>query len=403
MKLRIFRRTAILLSIGTIAPAAIAAYYWPDITQSLRRRDPFCIPYVWYHNLRYPWHSPSEVGNGRMADRIILNDPMGLAQDSSGNIYVSDRERVVWRIERSGRGRIIAGTGRCGVARTGIDARESDLGSPEGVFVDDDNIVYFTDSVNDVILKIDEQGILTKVAGSGLRGFSGDGGPALEASFYYPADVRVDSRGNIYIADVQNNRVRKVDRNGIISTVAGTGEPGYSGDGGPATQAQLFNPYGIAFDLDGSVIISDSWNHVIRRIDASGIITTIAGTGKPGYSGDGGPALQASFDAPQALFVDSAGRLYIGDEHNNCIRMIETDGTISTVLGIGEAGFSPDGTRADEARISDPENIWVSDDGSLLVTDSENGRVRLVSPAGIISTVAGVGKRDKVPARMEQP
>ena len=205
----------------------------------------------------------------------------------------------------------------------------------------------------------------------------------------------IDSKGNVYIADVMNHRIRKVDGEGVITTVAGTGVIGYSGDEGPAVDAQLNTPWGILIDADDHLLIADSENHVIRKVDNDGIIRTIAGSGQRGFDGDGGAALSAKFDAPQALALDSQGRLYIGDEHNNAIRVIELDGSVRTLVGTRGPGFSGDGGPAQLAQIADPENILIRRDGSILITVRDNSRVRLVSPDGMISTFAGKGPTSK--------
>ena len=204
-----------------------------------------------------------------------------------------------------------------------------------------------------------------------------------------PCAVRLDSRGRIYVVDHGNHRIRRIGLDGVITTVAGTGSPGYSGDGGPATEARLKGPYGIFVDSKDNLLIADSKNHVIRRVDGTGVIRTIAGTGEPGYSGDGGPAVAAVFDTPQALFVTESGDIYIGDEHNHCIRRIDATGTISTVVGNGDPGFGGDVVEVKEARLNDPEGVWVRPDGTVLVSDADNGRVRALSPSGTVETLAG--------------
>ncbi len=204
-----------------------------------------------------------------------------------------------------------------------------------------------------------------------------------------PHDVRLDSQGNLYIADVYNHRIRKVDRNGMITTVAGSGVAGFSGDGGLATEARLNTPWGLLIDREDNLLIADSENHRIRKVGRDGTITTLAGSGERGYDGDGGPAQSAKFDTPQALALDVNGRLYIGDEHNHAIRIVEPDGSIRTLIGGRGPGFSGDGLAVLHAQVNDPESLWIRPDGSVLVTDRGNARVRLVSPSGIISTWAG--------------
>jgi hypothetical protein len=171
--------------------------------------------------------------------------------------------------------------------------------------------------------------------------------------------------------------------------VAGTGEPGYDGDNAAATNARLHGPYGVFAEPDGSFLIGDSYNHAIRRVDARGIIHTLAGNGRPGYSGDGGPARQAMLNTPQAIYKDRAGRIYIGDEHNHTFRRVDTNGRISRFAGSGRIGFSPDGTPATQARLNDPENLLMRREGTVLFTEAGNHRIRLIDQDGRLRTYAG--------------
>ncbi|MGH9201218.1 MAG: hypothetical protein ACRD2A_08290, partial [Vicinamibacterales bacterium] len=344
---------------------------------------------------RYDWRSPSDLGAGTSALQVIIDAPMGIAEDADGAILVSDREHLVWKIEPSGRVTVFAGTGLTtgpdGLPNSRTPARDVDLASPEGLVIDRDGDVLLADSYNHAVLKIDRNGDLTRFAGNGSKGYDGDGKLATDSSLSFPHDVRIDSNGNVYIADAMNHRIRKVDGDGLITTVAGTGVPGYSGDGGLAIHAQLNAPYGILIDRDDNLLIGDSENHVIRRVGRDGIILTIAGSGQRGYDGDGGPALLAKFDAPQSMALDSKGRLYINDEHNNAIRILDPDGTVRTLVGTRGPGFSGDGGPAYAAQIADPENILVREDGSVLITARDNARVRIISPDGTIDTFAGRG------------
>ena len=262
------------------------------------------------------------------------------------------------------------------------------LNDPSGVAVDGAGNLYIADSANNRIRRVDAFGAITTVAGTGESGYSGDGGPAVEAALNNPADVAVDSAGNLYIADLYNSRIRRVNRLGIITTVAGTGESGYSGDGGPANQARLFGPTGLAVDSAGNLYIADSANNRIRRVDTAGTITTVAGIGVRGRSGDGGPANRARLFGPTGLAVDSAGNLYIADSANNRIRRVDTAGTITTVAGIGVRGRSGDGGPANRARLSFPSDVAVDGAGNLYFTDGP--RIRRVDRSGTIATIAGL-------------
>jgi hypothetical protein len=347
------------------------------------------------YNLRHGHLSPIDLGDGGPVLGVRLLDPMGLGQDGVGNLYVTDRGddgsgRVVWRLAADGdSARIIAGTGRRGTAPTEIPARRSDLGSPQGLCVDAAGRVYFADSYNHVVLRIEEDGTLRRVAGNGRPGAGGDGGPAREAFLNQPYDVRLDGAANLYIADYGNHLVRMVSPDGVMHTVAGKGMPGYSGDGGPATQARLNGPYNVFPDTGLGLLIADSHNHVIRVVDHRGNIRTLAGTGRRGFAGDGGEALTASFDTPQALWVTASGSVYVGDEHNNTIRVIEPDGRIRLAAGSGRPGFSPDGSPALGARLNDPENILRWKDSGVLFTEAGSGRIRYIGPDGRLATFAG--------------
>lgn len=340
---------------------------------------------------------PSRSGVGSRdarATEITLHDPMGIAEDSAGNIFVADRGRwfglaAIWKIDRDGMARLVAGTGRRGAVRAGIEGLRSDLGMPEGLTIDHLDRAYFADSINHVVMRIESDGRLTRIAGTGAPGFAGDFGPAREAALRQPYDIRLDSRGNVYIADYGNNRIRMVTPDGTIRTVAGNGEQGYSGDGGPATAARLNGPYGIFLDREDSLLIADSFNHVVRKVTGEGIITTVYGSGRQGYAGDGGPASAAAFDTPQSLYVDGDGRTFIGDEHNHAIRLVTPDGRISTLIGTGAAGFSEDGVLAAGAALNDPEYLFVREDGSVVLSEGDNRRVLIINQDGTLHTFAG--------------
>jgi uncharacterized protein (TIGR03437 family) len=229
--------------------------------------------------------------------------------------------------------------------------------------------------------------LITTVAGDGAGGFSGDNGPAIGAALYSPQGLAVDSAGNLYIADLANNRIRKVS-NGVISTVAGNGTPGFSGDGGLATAAQLDQPYAVAVDSAGNLYIADCWNHRIRKV-SNGVISTVAGNGTPGFSGDNGPATSAQLSDPAGVAVDSSGNLFIADMFSNRIRRV-SNGAITTVAGNGTQGFSGDNGPATSAQLSNPYAVAVDSAGNLYIADMANSRIRKVSN-GAITTVAGGG------------
>jgi sugar lactone lactonase YvrE len=238
---------------------------------------------------------------------------------------------------------------------------------------------------------VDATGTINSVAGNGQAGFSGDDGIATSAELNAPLAIAVDTSKNLYIADTQNMRVRKVSESGEIVTIAGTGTAGYSGDKGPALSASLSSPSGVAVDASGNVYIADTGNGVIRKIDASGEITTVAGNGTVGYSGDKGPATSAELTAA-GVAVDSLGNLYIVD--SNRIRKVDPSGTITTIAGTGVAGFTGDGGTATSAKLSSPTAVATDSSGNIYIADAGNYRVRRIDTSGKISTVAGNGKAD---------
>ena len=276
-----------------------------------------------------------------------------------------------------------------GSAPDGFEAINASLVDPRGVVEDIVGNLYIADQSNNRIRKVDTNGIITTVAGNGTAGYSGDGGEATNANINYPLGVAVDSSGNLFIADWGNNRIRMVGTNGIISTVAGNGTASYSGDGGPATNASLNAPFGVTLDSYGNLFIADTYNGCVRKVDLDGIITTVAGGGSNGL-GDGGSATNASV-GPTGVTTDPWGNLFIADAGNNRIREVDTDGIIRTIAGDGSSHFSGDGGPATNAALWNPTTVALDGCGDLLILDEYNQRVRMVAPGGIISTVAGNG------------
>ncbi len=288
-----------------------------------------------------------------------------------------------------------AGTGASGYSGDGAAATSAALNNPEGVAVASNGDVYITDTDNNVVRKVAfATGVITTVAGNGSPGSTGDGGAATSARLKSPEDVFVAASGDFYIADTGNHEIRKVSAaTGIITTVAGNGSPGSTGDLGAATSARLNSPRGIAVAANGDMYIGDRSNNKVRKVTAlTGIITTYAGTGTAGYSGDGGLATLARLDRLQGIHLASNGDLYIADANNNAIRKVSSlTGLITTFAGTGTAGFSGDGGAATAARLNAPEAVHLNTAGELYIADTANNRIRMVNSAGIITTVVGTG------------
>ena len=287
----------------------------------------------------------------------------------------------------------VAGNGSLTFSGDGGPALQTGLNVPVDVYVDQAGNLFITDQFNNRIRKVAPNGTISTVAGTGVAGFSGDGGPAIDAEINTPTGIRGDSSGNLYIADVVNQRIRKVDSSGIITTFAGNGNKGYGGDGGLAINASFYNAVRVAIDPSGNVLVADQSDHRIRRIAPSGLITTIAGNGVGAFSGDGGPAINASLNNPTAVAVDGGGVIYISDQFNQRIRKIALDGTITTIAGDGSPGFGGDGGPANAAILNYPGGITVDAAGNLYFNDDINFRTRMIAANGTISTIAGSGTK----------
>ena len=297
----------------------------------------------------------------------------------------------------------VAGTGVEGFNGDGIVATSGQLRFPSRVAVDSSGNLFIADQINHRIRRVDaSSGIITTVAGNGNRGDGGDGGPATSAKLFGPTGVAVDASGNLFIADRINSRIRLVDGvTGIITTVAGSGtigDCGSDGDGGPATAAELCHPSGVVVDASGILFIADTGTHRVRKVDASGIITTVAGNGIQGDGGDGGPATSAKLFGPTGVAVDAWGNLFIADRINSRIRLVDgVTGMITTVAGsgtTGDCGFDGDGGPATAAELCNPSGVVVDASGNFFIADRANSRIRLVEGVtGIITTVAGNGNQ----------
>jgi sugar lactone lactonase YvrE len=299
-----------------------------------------------------------------------------VAVDVSGSVYIADQNgHVIRKVSKGGVG-IVAGNGEGGISGDGGPAISAQISYPRGVAVDPLGNLYIADDGNNRVRKV-AKGVMTTIAGTGEAGYSGDNGLATSAQLRSATGVAVDASGNVYVADTRSHVVRKVSK-GIITTVAGIGTSGYSGDGGPARNARLNEPVGVAVDASGSVYIADSQNHVVRRV-SKGSITTICGDGQGGYSGDNGPATSAQLHSPTGVAVDASGNLYIADEMNNRIRKV-TDGVISTIAGTGTAAYSGDDGTATSAQLNHPSSVAVDALGNVYFSDSSSSVVRILVP-----------------------
>ncbi len=274
------------------------------------------------------------------------------------------------------------------------------LNLPNGLALNDKGELFISDIGTHQVFKLDGRGRLAVVAGTGESGFSGEGGQAAKAQLHAPHDLAFDAEGNLLIADTGNQRIRRINRQGISTTIAGNGQAEYAGDGAAATAASLNNPQGIAFDAEGRLLIADTYNHVIRRIDRSGIITTLAGT-VPGFGGDGGPAAKAQINLTMAVAAKSPGSpdgsIFISDAANSRIRQVTPDGRIQTIAGFGPAqdtyggGFAGDGGPAMKAKLFSATDLKFDAAGNLFICDSGNHRIRVIRN-GVITTVVGSGR-----------
>ena len=318
-------------------------------------------------------------GDGGLAAQAGLALPTGVAMGPDGCLYLADMGNHRIRKICDGRITTVAGKDTAGYSGDGGPAAQASLNEPRGCAAGADGSLYIADSMNNRIAKVDAAGVITTVAGNGTTGYSGDGGPAVEARLQHPYGMAVGADGSLYIADTKNHCIRKVDRAGIISTVAGrTGRGRYYGDGGPASEARLNEPYGVTVDADGSLYIADTLNHRIRKIDPDGIIATVAGDGVRRYGGDGGPAVKAGLNSPTAVAVGADGSLYIADMNNRRLRKVDPDGVITTVAGTGGAGSWGDGGAATGAAVGRPRGVAMGADGSLYFADAENHRIRKI-------------------------
>lgn len=332
-------------------------------------------------------------GDGAAATSAELNNPFRIGFDAKGNMYIADgANNRIRKVSTHGIITTVAGNGTAGFSGDGGTAISAELSTPTSVAVDSIGNLFITDYYNDRIRKVDTSGVISTYAGTGSGGYNGDGIPATTANLAVFSCVIGDS-GYVYIADQGDERIRKVNSAGIISTVAGSGVKGYSGDGSSALAAEFYYPADLCFDKKGNYFIDDNGNEVLRKVSNTGIITTYAGNGVRGYSGDSGLAVSAELDYLDGVAVDAVGNVYIADSQNNRIRKVDTTGIITTVVGTGVAGYSGDGGPAVNAELNEPIGVTISPSGDLYIADYMNNRIRKMT----IPNTAGINsiKEDK--------
>lgn len=335
------------------------------------------------------------TGDGGAALAATFKNAEGVAAGPDGSIYVADTDNhVIRRIAPGGIITTVAGSGSPGWSGDGLSATAARLQFPQDVAVAANGDLYIADTGNHSIRKVvAATGVITTVAGSGSPGSTGDGGPAPAAKLSSPRGIAVAANGDCYIADRGNNKVRRVSAlTGLITTFAGTGTTGYSGDGGLAVAARLRSPEGVELASNGDVYIADTANHAVRRVAAlTGVITTVAGTGSAGYTGDGGAATAARLNGPESVALSPSGDLYVADRGNHVIRRFTVGGAIATVAGTGVSGYSGDGGAATSAQLNAPAGVAVDSSGVLYMADTANQRIRKNS--GAFAIVAWVETR----------
>lgn len=320
------------------------------------------------------------VPDGTPGLRTFVHMPRGMAFDSRGNLLVANTElAMLSSFAPDGQHRRLAG-GSVGCCEEGIPAVRAPLDYPAGVAVDRAGNIYVAETGSDLIRIIDTNGVISVFAGRPFtRGFAGDNGPRRQALFRDPTGLAFDAQGRLYVADSGNRRIRRIDTNGIVTTVAGNGAPGFTGDNGPATQAAMLSPTAVAFLPNGTLLIADIEGHRIRSVDTQGVIRTFAGTGRRESTGDGGPAANASLHAPSGLAVDTRGAVYVLEQDGNRIRRIDASGIITTIAGTGNFGFRGDGGSSLNADLNEPFlGIAVDAAGNVFFSDTINRRIRVI-------------------------
>ena len=382
--------TSSVAGLSVVVPAGQTVMAGGTTAFSVATPDPGPFTFQWQLN---GTHLPDGIittvaGNGTHgfsgdagpATNAMLNSPYGVSVDVFGNLFLAEISNSrIRKVSTNGVITTIAGNGTNGYSGDGVPATNTSLCTPIDTILDASGNLFIADENNYRIRKVSTNGIIMTVAGNGTNVFSGDGGPATKAGLSHPIGIALDSCGNLFISDNAANRVRKVDTNGFITTVAGNGSPGYSGDGGAASKASLNSPTSVAVDAFGNLFFTELGNFRIRKVDTNGIITTVAGNGTSGYSGDGGPATNANLSPLLGLYMDAFGNLFISDSFNNRVRKVNVNGIITTVAGNGSPSYSGDGGAAANAGLNAPRGVVVDSSGNLFIADSGNSRIRMVS------------------------
>ena len=325
---------------------------------------------------------PGYSGDGGPATQALLREPFMCAFDQQGNLYVAEApNHCVRRIDRdTGVITTVAGTGSVGYSGDGGPATQATFNEPYSLEIDGNGDIYIVDRLNAVVRKVDgSSGVITTVAGTGEPGYGGDGGPGSQAQLREPNDCFLDGRGGLLIADIQDQRIRRLDlASGIITTFAGNGEKVRGGDGGPAINASILGSRAVCMDSKGNTYIAEREGNGVRKVDANGVMSTLAGTGERGYTGDGGPALTATWGAPKAIRCDGNDNIVVVDTENHAIRRIDASTGIVTTIAGGRLGGEGDGGNATDAGMDRPHGCCLDQEGNLYIADSNNHRVRVV-------------------------
>ena len=319
-------------------------------------------------------------GNGGQATSAQLQQPIDVAFDSSGDMFIADSlNHVVREVTPSGIISTYAGTGTSGNTGDGGPASSAELEQPGGLAFNAAGDLFIADISANVVREVTPSGVISTAVGTGTYGYTGDGGPATSATLGEPFGIAFNAAGDLFIADSTNNVIREVNTSGVISTVAGNHTAGYSGNGGPATSAELYSPLDVAFNAAGDMFIADYLNNVVREVNLVGVISTVAGNTTSGHTGDGGPATTAELHGPISVKFDSYGNMFIAETFNNDVREVNALGVISTLVGTGTSGYTGNGGPASAATLDGPQLITIDSHGNLFIADFLNNAIREVA------------------------